>query len=250
MAITHGYKFYSSTGELLYVGITGNLDQRLHAHRLQKTWWKDVDDINVKVFNTREEAESYERQCIKVECPKYNELPGVLHKQQTTERIIPKTRSRLPQKELEYLRTLDTNQTYLRCAELQAVGWSVLSILEGAKVSPSPSQLRAELKYLHNVDTGVPVPRPPKTRSEKAQERLSAKRDILPWEAEKLIEYASYSKKLRPQYGLDHPIGKVVQEYREFVVHLVSEGALISDIARAAGVDESNVRKRYREGKS
>lgn len=75
MTTTHHhalYRFYSATGQLLYVGITNNPGNRFTQHQQDKPWWHDVAGISVERFDTREEALAAETRAIAVEHPLYN----------------------------------------------------------------------------------------------------------------------------------------------------------------------------------
>lgn len=75
------YRFYSATGQLLYVGITMNPPNRFKSHRDSKEWWGLVSGITVENYRSRKELMQAERRAIKVERPKYN----IVHnKQQKT----------------------------------------------------------------------------------------------------------------------------------------------------------------------
>lgn len=66
------YRFYSATGQLLYVGITMNPSQRFKSHRDTKDWWGDVAGISIENYDTREDLENAERRAIQVEHPLHN----------------------------------------------------------------------------------------------------------------------------------------------------------------------------------
>jgi predicted GIY-YIG superfamily endonuclease len=66
------YRFYSATGQLLYVGITMNPPKRFKNHRDGKEWWSAVSGITVETYNTRDELEKAERRAIQVERPLHN----------------------------------------------------------------------------------------------------------------------------------------------------------------------------------
>jgi len=66
------YRFYSATGQLLYVGITMSPPKRFAQHSKDKSWWGEVSGITVETFISREELELAERRAIQVERPKYN----------------------------------------------------------------------------------------------------------------------------------------------------------------------------------
>lgn len=248
---TYLYKAYSSSQELLYVGITHSVDQRLAAHRNQKTWWDDVASLSIETYSSREDAEAQERHQIATLAPKYNELPGVklTANRRVVDRLQHTTKSRLPQEEIDYLKTLDSEQTYARCVELQQAGWSVSAMLEGARVAPTPSQLRTEIKYRSNQEpTGVPVPQPPKNKRQAHEEyrsKFEKANHLSEEEKELLVYYAAQAKKYRPQYGETHPIYQAAEEYKALITQLRDRGVLFSTMANVVGVDESNIRRRY-----
>lgn len=66
------YRFYSDTGQLLYVGITMNPAQRFHSHKHTKDWWDDVVGITLQHYLDRESLAAAERRAIEVERPLHN----------------------------------------------------------------------------------------------------------------------------------------------------------------------------------
>ncbi len=66
------YRFYSATGQLLYVGITMNPPRRFKNHRDSKSWWDQVSGITVENYASRSELEQAERRAIQVERPLHN----------------------------------------------------------------------------------------------------------------------------------------------------------------------------------
>lgn len=77
------YRFYSATGQLLYVGITMNPPQRFKAHRDSKDWWPEVAGISIEHYASRTDLANAERRAIQVERPLHN----VVH---TKKRPLPK----------------------------------------------------------------------------------------------------------------------------------------------------------------
>lgn len=250
------YVAYSKDQTPLYVGITEALEQRLASHRNSKAWWAEVDHLTIREYLTRADAEAAERRAISELQPEHNELRGVklYPARRLQDRKRPKTYASLPSDEVEYLRTLSSEETYARCAELQRAGWSVASMLEVIKVAPTLTQLNSELKYrqLTPTPTGVPLPEPPKSRAERSEESAAQyKRNNYLSEDEKelLKEYAGVAKKYRPQYGIGHPIYEAAEEYRVLITELHDRGVLFSTIAKVVGVNESNIRRRYTPSK-
>lgn len=72
------YRFYSKTGQLLYVGITNNPGARFQQHQKSKPWWHDVAGISVEKHSTRTDALAAEERAIRVERP----LKNITHNEQ------------------------------------------------------------------------------------------------------------------------------------------------------------------------
>jgi len=69
---TYVYRLYAATGELLYVGMTGNVEMRLRAHRASKLWAVEIARIDVTPYADRVAALDAERQAILSESPTHN----------------------------------------------------------------------------------------------------------------------------------------------------------------------------------
>jgi predicted GIY-YIG superfamily endonuclease len=65
------YRCYSNSGQLLYVGETGDLGTRLADHA-KKLWFVQVRGITLEWYADELEALKAERRAIHVEHPKYN----------------------------------------------------------------------------------------------------------------------------------------------------------------------------------
>ena len=66
------YRLYDAEGQLLYVGMTGNLGVRYAEHRRDKPWWSEVARRSATWYPSRKEALAVERLAIRDEGPKYN----------------------------------------------------------------------------------------------------------------------------------------------------------------------------------
>jgi hypothetical protein len=235
---------YDTDSQLLYVGITNNVDQRFTAHAATKSWWTDVDNINLKQYPDRESAILAERLAILSEYPRYNELVTSKPYAASPEKRYPTTHSKLPESEIAYLRSLDGADMLNRAAELQAAGWSVATILDGVRVAPTSVQLRVALKSIYNPNTGVPVPEPPKSKRIKREERLEKITHLTEEEISQLQYYSVLARKFRPQYPAAHPISAAAQTYRELINTHHANGVPIREMAEAVGCDEGNIRRR------
>ena len=69
---TEVYRFYNEDDRLLYVGITDNWPARFHEHSKKSAWYKDARRIDLKPFETRQEALAEELHAIHNEDPLWN----------------------------------------------------------------------------------------------------------------------------------------------------------------------------------
>lgn len=68
------YRFYSATGQLLYIGITLDPGNRWKQHAKDKPWWADVAGISVENHPDRASVLAAEARAIEVEKPLYNKV--------------------------------------------------------------------------------------------------------------------------------------------------------------------------------
>lgn len=76
------YRFFDIDDNLLYVGITGNLEARTGHHRKHKAWWRLVATMTVERFDSLQQCEIAERTAIRDENPVFNiarHSPASLH---------------------------------------------------------------------------------------------------------------------------------------------------------------------------
>ena len=66
------YRLKDGEGNLLYVGVTGNVFKRKMQHARTQPWWSDVAETVVQCFDSREAAESAEALAIANENPLHN----------------------------------------------------------------------------------------------------------------------------------------------------------------------------------
>ena len=69
------YRMYDESDTLLYVGCTHELEERLAAHRRQKSWTARAVRVDVQQFDTRADALAAEEAAIRRERPRYNIQP-------------------------------------------------------------------------------------------------------------------------------------------------------------------------------
>lgn len=84
------YRFYSTSGQLLYVGITNNPANRFEQHRDSKEWWSEVSGITIEWHPDRAAVLAAERTAVQNEMPLYN-----IHLQKSSHRRpkpTPRTR--------------------------------------------------------------------------------------------------------------------------------------------------------------
>jgi predicted GIY-YIG superfamily endonuclease len=67
------YRLFNEAGELLYIGMTGRLGQRLKNHASTQPWWNEVATVTEEpVPGNYMDAAQVERRAIAKEFPKYN----------------------------------------------------------------------------------------------------------------------------------------------------------------------------------
>lgn len=70
------YRYYDIHGELLYIGLADNPEQRLAQHRAEKGWADQIARWDTTEYSTRSEAAAAERTAILADQPKYNVVHG------------------------------------------------------------------------------------------------------------------------------------------------------------------------------
>src|SRR5690349_4629908 len=78
---TQLYRAYAENGDLLYVGVTSDPNNRMAVHQCSTPWWGQVGSVvfEDREYTDREEAFAAERAAIQAEHPYYNKehkLPG------------------------------------------------------------------------------------------------------------------------------------------------------------------------------
>lgn len=71
------YRFYGDEGELLYIGISGRMHERVKQHRDSSSWFVVAASVKIEHHPNRQAALEAEQAAIKAEHPKYN----VVHNQ-------------------------------------------------------------------------------------------------------------------------------------------------------------------------
>ena len=71
------YRYFDSSGRLLYVGVSLSAAHRAASHRADKWWWRDVARIEVSHFSWRQDALTEERRAIIFEQPMHNFVHAV-----------------------------------------------------------------------------------------------------------------------------------------------------------------------------
>jgi hypothetical protein len=73
---TEVYRLYDDRGDLVYVGLSLRMAERMSQHRMQSDWWESVTRIEIERFPDRCGAEKRERELIAMERPKHNRSAG------------------------------------------------------------------------------------------------------------------------------------------------------------------------------
>jgi hypothetical protein len=78
------YRLYNGQGQLLYIGISGDVHKRLSAHARTQPWWPEVESCQVEFFPTRDVLADAERLAIREEHPRHN-IVGRANEENTME---------------------------------------------------------------------------------------------------------------------------------------------------------------------
>ena len=99
---TNLYRHYDKDNKLLYIGISLNSIARLNQHRKHSDWFKDITNVKIEPFYTRDAALKAEQTAIIAEKPLHNvhhnrtiKMPTYRQKYETardevTERVVHK----------------------------------------------------------------------------------------------------------------------------------------------------------------
>lgn len=73
------YRAYGPEDQLLYVGISGNWSERLHAHERTSEWMELAEWVKLERYATREQVEKAEREAILTEAPIFNKMHNLAY---------------------------------------------------------------------------------------------------------------------------------------------------------------------------
>lgn len=69
------YRCFNASGDLLYVGMTSNLEHRVQLHRSHTPWFGEVTSVTRATYPNRPSARGAEHNAIIAERPRYNRWP-------------------------------------------------------------------------------------------------------------------------------------------------------------------------------
>lgn len=69
---TYLYRLWSSGGDLLYIGVTSDIERRMTQHSKVQSWWGDVAMWGIQVLPTRSAAFAAEAAAVAGESPRHN----------------------------------------------------------------------------------------------------------------------------------------------------------------------------------
>ncbi len=78
MAKTNLYRFFDASGNLLYIGVSISVVQRLQGHLREKHWIPENGSLTWTTYETREAAEAAERIAIRHERPAHNVIHSLV----------------------------------------------------------------------------------------------------------------------------------------------------------------------------
>jgi hypothetical protein len=113
------YRMFDASGNLLYVGVTGNINNRFGSH-MDKRWFPLVTNISLEWFPTRAQAEIAERRAIERELPRLNVQHKPRQEQKTSvlARMTPRSRQKIAVREAAAARELAIREAAASAAAL------------------------------------------------------------------------------------------------------------------------------------
>lgn len=248
------YRAFGAMDDLLYVGITTDPKTRLRDHSISKSWWKEVGNVTLEVLPSWAAASQAETLAIATEYPRYNKHPGNQAAPIRDKKVNPpKTYQPLPDEEIRYLLSLTEHGTIERAYELYRAGWSMKAILRGVTITPSSAWLANQFGFHLAEPTGVPLPEMPlsptaeKIKARKEEEAHRMRAQLSATEKDRIRELAQTVAKYRPTCSATHPATIAVGQYNTLIRELKARGVRAQEMADAAGVSESNIRRRLKD---
>ena len=81
------YRHFDRDGNLLYVGVSWSVLERLRRHEKCSPWFGEVDSIRLEKYPSRKELLKAELEAIRTERPLYNKAHAITSKKTTLKRI-------------------------------------------------------------------------------------------------------------------------------------------------------------------
>lgn len=239
----HGvYVCFDSDGEVLYIGRTMDLFQRVLQHRSTAAWFKQMRSIEFTPCDGPNEARHVEKSMIETFHPAAN--INDFRPQQTS------TRQRLPEWTVAKLVAMheacveshwqasenERLNNYIRA--LRDAGWTLAAIAEGLRMTREGVRLRSLAAVKADASPGVPsLPVKPKP-TKKVKPSIPA--DVLA----RLLELKAEATQVRGWTPLDSPLRIASERYSELMAEQHLAGVSIYRIAKQLGVTHLAVRAR------
>jgi len=138
------YRFYDSTGVLLYVGITDSPAARWRDHAKRKPWWSQVAERTLAWHPCRQDAAAEELEAIRTEKPIYN--------------VVGKPRERLPRNR----NWRNWNSTKAKAIRISEDDWADYKVVCDAEDTDRTKDLnehiRRRIKAFRRKNPDVPMP--------------------------------------------------------------------------------------------
>lgn len=242
------YVLSDDGGQILYIGHTQNLFQRLNNHRSLKPWWRDVRSLEWVPCQGYAEARSSEKALISLYAPIHNdadtvELQVVRRQRPRTPELPDWTVARLTEmREAEAAAGKGASPARERLdsyvLSLRNAGWTLEVIGRGLGMTRErvrQRQVRAT-KPLKGANV-PPVPRKP-VPVKKVKSSIP-----LPVLAE-MMKLQPLARKVNGPTPLDHPNRVASERYTELIAEQYVAGVSIYRIANQLGVTHLAIRAR------
>lgn len=237
------YVLTDANDEVLYIGHTRDLFQRLKAHRSTQLWWSRVRNLEWSACDGPDEARAVEKSMISTFKPEGNqadlkELPHRSHQTLPPEVVAQMTElheveARLPPRQNAEAR--DCLDRYM--AALKGAGWTLEAI--GRGLNMTRERARQRIARASSPTTTHPVPAAP-ARPRKPKPALKFC-DPDPAAVAELLALKSDAMSVRGWTPLDCPTRDASRRYSELLAEQIIAGTTAPRLAKALGVSTCGI---------
>lgn len=238
------YALLDAEGEPLYIGLTGDLYQRLRNHRSTQPWWKSVRSLEWTACDGSTEARAVEKSMIATFHPDANVVDARPLPRQSKQHVPDWMAAKLVEL-LEAEKAAGRNspeRDLLNCylAALRAAGWRLEPL--GLPMHMTRERVRQRVAMAPSAKTSFCVTTPPSTRKPKP---VKPARPVIPTAVLfELKRLQADARKVNGPTPLDSPLRVASERYSEMLAEQYLTGVSIYRISQQLGVTPLAIKAR------